>query len=97
MQNIEEIAFLVRKSNREVESIKRQLSARLESLSVSLIRESDRIKKDETYRPNSLGVIQWSGLTIDLLCANLYAEMQHLKELKRLLNTFSNQESNEAP
>jgi hypothetical protein len=32
MQNIEEIAFLVRKSNREVESIKNQLSARLESL-----------------------------------------------------------------
>ena len=52
----------------------------LESLIRDCQYEVDRLKNDENYKPNGLGIIQYNS--IDIECARLYA----LYEAKSIIN-----------
>ena len=69
--------------NTEMDYTREELISSISSLIRTLENELRRLKKDDKYYPNSLGVIQGNALNIDLKCARLYS----LKECKELIDT----------
>lgn len=62
----------------KIDYCKDQLISDLESLIKNCQYEVDRLKKDDNYKPNSLGIIQHNS--IDIQCSRLYA-LYEAKEL----------------
>lgn len=67
--------------NASIEYSRNSLIDKLESLIKSCQYEVDRLKNDENYKPNSLGIIQYNS--IDVECAKLYT----LHEAKEILKS----------
>ena len=53
----------------------------IDCLIETLQRESERMKRDSGYLPNSLGIIQRAGQDIDNMCGRLYGENEIIDTL----------------
>ena len=81
-----ETKFSERMLEVKIESSRNKLMSRIKSLKDNLDYTLEMLEKDENYKPNSLGIIQSSGVEIDVLCSKLST----LYEMKELLEADKN-------
>ena len=76
------MSFAERMLEVKIEGAREKLIGRMKILKGELERNLNTLSNDETFQPNSLGVVQSLGQEIDVLCSRLGAlyEMQEVIE-----------------
>lgn len=76
------MSFTERMLEVKIEGAREKLIGRMKILKGELERNLNTLSNDETFQPNSLGVVQSLGQEIDVLCSRLGAlyEMQEVIE-----------------
>lgn len=70
----------------KINGARNKLISNMESLKRTLEYEISQLEENPNHKPNSLGVIQYSGVEIDVLCGKLGS----LYEMKEVIESQNN-------
>ena len=88
-----EIQHALNSSRRLVGDAREELAKEARDLARNLLREAEKVEKDPTYRPNSLGIVQGAGANVDRACAAIYERTAMVERIERLIATIQKTES----
>ncbi len=82
------MSFAERMLEVKIEGAREKLIGRMKILKGELERNLNTLSNDETFQPNSLGIVQSLGQEIDVLCSRLGA----LYEMQEVIESDKNKE-----